>query len=65
MARTNIVIDDAIMAELLKITGMKTKREVVDQALRDLLQRTRQLEVRKYRGRLHWSDKDEDWLSPS
>ena len=28
--RTNIVIDDQLMAEALKATGLKTKREVVE-----------------------------------
>ena len=34
--RTNIEIDDAAMAELLKRTGLKTKREVVDLALKPI-----------------------------
>jgi Arc/MetJ family transcription regulator len=50
--RTNIVIDDALMAEAMRATGAKTKREVVEQALRKLIQLRRQAEIRKYRGKL-------------
>lgn len=52
--RTNIVIDDALMAETLKATGLKTKREVVELGLRTLLDLRRQAAVRDLRGRLAW-----------
>lgn len=52
--RTNIVIDDALMAEALAVTGFKTKRETVDQALRVLIRLQRQAEIRRYKGRLEW-----------
>ncbi len=35
--RTNIEIDDALMADVLRATGLKTKREAVEQGLRSLL----------------------------
>jgi Arc/MetJ family transcription regulator len=41
--RTNIEIDDAILAELMAELGIKTKREAVDFALRDTLRAKRQL----------------------
>ena len=50
--RTNIVIDDKLMRDTLRATGLKTKREVVDLALRTLLRFSRQAEIRKYRGKL-------------
>lgn len=52
--RTNIVIDDKLMKDVLKTTGIKTKREAVDRALRLLLQIERQQEIRKFRGKLNW-----------
>ena len=52
--RTNIVIDDKLMADTLKATGIKTKREAVEQGLRTLLRLQRQQEVRRYRGKLQW-----------
>ena len=58
--RTNIDIDDTLMRDTLKATGLKTKREVVDLALRTLLQLQQQAEIRKYRGKLAWEgDLDE------
>ena len=55
MMRTNIVIDDALMAETLKATGLKTKREAVELGLRTLLRLERQAEIREFRGKLNWS----------
>ena len=52
--RTNIVIDDTLMRDTLRATGLKTKREVVDQALRTLLNLKRQAEIRPFRGKLDW-----------
>ncbi len=52
--RTNIEIDDKLMKDTLKITGLKTKREVVDQALRALLKQEKQLGFRKLRGKVDW-----------
>jgi Arc/MetJ family transcription regulator len=52
--RTNIVIDDKLMRETLRATGLKTKREAVEEGLRTLLRLQRQAEIRKLRGKLHW-----------
>jgi Arc/MetJ family transcription regulator len=52
--RTNIVIDDKLMQDTLRATGLKTKREAVDQALRTLLRLTRQAEIRPLGGKLRW-----------
>lgn len=52
--RTNIVIDDKLMAEALKASGYETKKEVVEQALKLLVQLNKQQEIRKLRGRIKW-----------
>jgi Arc/MetJ family transcription regulator len=52
--RTNIVIDDKLMQETLRATGLKTKREAVEQGLRTLLRLRQQEEIRRYRGKLPW-----------
>ncbi len=52
--RTNIVIDDKLMADALKATGARTKREAVEMGLRTLLQLRRQSEVRRLRGKVKW-----------
>lgn len=52
--RTNIVIDDRLMAETLQATGLNTKREAVELGLRTLLRLSRQAEIRRFRGGLPW-----------
>ena len=52
--RTNIVIDDKLMQDTLKATGLKTKREAVELGLRTLLRLGRQAEIRGLRGTLPW-----------
>ena len=53
--RTNIVIDDRLMREALRATGLKTKREAVEEGLRTLLRLSRQSAIRTFRGKLHWN----------
>jgi Arc/MetJ family transcription regulator len=53
--RTNIVIDDRLMRETLRATGLKTKRAAVEEGLRTLLRLSRQSEIRRARGKLKWS----------
>jgi len=58
--RTRIDIDDVLMAEVLRATGLKTKREAVDLALRTLVRLRQQSEIRRYRDKLNWEgDLDE------
>ena len=52
--RTNIVIDDQLMKDTLRATGLKTKREAVELGLRTLLRLRQQEEIRRFRGKLHW-----------
>ena len=52
--RTNIVIEDKLMRDTLRSTGLKTKREAVEHGLRTLLRLSRQAQIRGLRGKLHW-----------
>ena len=52
--RTIIVIDDKLMNDALKATGLKTKREAVELGLRTLLKLRKQEEIRRLRGQLRW-----------
>jgi Arc/MetJ family transcription regulator len=52
--RTNIVIDDKLMNDALRITGLKTKREAVELGLRTLLRLRQQEQIRRFRGKLKW-----------
>jgi Arc/MetJ family transcription regulator len=52
--RTNIVIDDKLMKETLRLTGLKTKREAVELGLRTIVRLRKQEEIRRFRGKLNW-----------
>ncbi|HXS95788.1 MAG TPA: type II toxin-antitoxin system VapB family antitoxin [Candidatus Limnocylindrales bacterium] len=52
--RTNIVIDDRLMRDVLRATGFKTKREAVEEGLRTLLRLKKQAAIRRFRGKLDW-----------
>jgi Arc/MetJ family transcription regulator len=52
--RTNIVIDDNLMRDTLRATGLKTKRAAVEQALETLLRLNKQARIRRFRGKLAW-----------
>jgi Arc/MetJ family transcription regulator len=52
--RTNIEIDDKLMDEARRASGLQTKRATVEEALKLLVQTRKQAHIRKLRGKLHW-----------
>jgi Arc/MetJ family transcription regulator len=52
--RTNIEIDDSLMAEALKATGLHTKKEAVELGLKALIKLNKQASIRALRGKLKW-----------
>ena len=52
--RTNIVIDDKLMAAVLRLTDATTKREAVELGLKTLIRLKNQSKLRKFRGKLLW-----------
>ncbi len=48
--RTNIVLDDKLVEEAFKYAEAKTKRELVDQALREFVEHHRRRDVREIKG---------------
>ena len=52
--RTNIVIDDKLMAEAIKLSQLKTKKAVVETGLRLLIQIKKQERIKTLRGKLNW-----------
>jgi Arc/MetJ family transcription regulator len=52
--RINIVLDGNLIKRAQQLTGIKTKREVVQQALRTLILLREQSEIRQLRGKLKW-----------
>jgi Arc/MetJ family transcription regulator len=58
--RTNVVIDDDLMDEALKVSRLKTKKDAVEEGLRVLVQRKKQENIKNLRGKLHWEGDLED-----
>lgn len=59
--RTNIEIDDALMAAAMEAGGFKTKKEAVEAGLRLVRRRQVYEGLLALRGKLHWDDSDEAW----
>lgn len=51
-----MVIDDALMADALKASGLNTKKAVIEEALRKLVLLRKQANMRQLRGKLVWDD---------
>ena len=52
--RTNIEIDDQLMADALRLSGQPTKKAVVEEALRLLVRLKNQGRIRELRGKVQW-----------
>jgi Arc/MetJ family transcription regulator len=62
--RTNIEIDDALMADAMKAGPFKTKRDAVEAGLRLLARQAAYREILKWRGKLKWEgDESIDWTA--
>ncbi|NKC00293.1 MAG: type II toxin-antitoxin system VapB family antitoxin [Pseudomonadales bacterium] len=53
--RTNIVIDEKLLAEAIEATGAKTKREAVELGLAALVKLNKQKNFRSMRGKVTWT----------
>lgn len=54
--RTNVVLDDALVEEAFSLTASRTKRELIDLALRELVRIRRKKDLTELAGRIHLSD---------
>ena len=52
--RTNVVIDDRLMEDALKLSGFRTKKETIEAGLKLLVKFNRQEKIKDFRGRLKW-----------
>lgn len=58
--RTNIVIDDKLMREAIRESGLKTKRATIEDALRVYVQIKKQAHIRRLRGKIQWQGNLQD-----
>jgi len=64
--RTNIVIDEKLMANAMKAGPYKTKKEAVEAGLKLLARQAAYREILKWRGKLKWEgDEGIDWTAPA
>lgn len=54
--RTNIVIDDEMMRQAMAVSGIKTKRGVVEQAIQEFVARRTRKDLLELRGRVQFAD---------
>jgi len=60
MKRTNIVLDETLVEEGLRVTGLPSRRALVDYALKDLIRRKRQKAILTRRGKIRWEGNLDD-----
>ena len=61
MTRTNVVLDEVLVEECRKITGIPTQRSLIDHALRELLRHGRQKKVLELKGQISWQGDLRAW----
>lgn len=61
MKRTNVVLDDRLVEDCLKATGIKTRRALIDHALRELLRHESQTKILELKGSIDWEGNLDDW----
>ena len=61
MKRTNIVLDDKLVKECIKATGIKTQRALIDHALRELLRHEAQTKILELKGNVEWKGNLDEW----
>jgi Arc/MetJ family transcription regulator len=52
--RTNIIIDDTLMNDARRVSGLRTKKETIESALKLLIKVKSQSFIKKFRGKLKW-----------
>ena len=63
--RTNIEIDDKLMSDVLKATGLKTRKGAVEPGLKTLIRLKKQENIRRFRGKLKWTGDLDDMRTNS
>jgi len=61
MGRTNVVLDDQLIAKCKKETGIRTIRALIEHALRELLRHKRQRKVMELKGTVRWEGDLDTW----
>ena len=54
--RTNVVIDDNLIREALRLSNLKTKKELIHKALEEFIQNRKRLDLREIRGKIRFAE---------
>lgn len=54
MSRTNVVLDDKLVVKCQKVTGIQTKKALIDFALQEILRHENQKKILELRGKVKW-----------
>ena len=61
MKRTNVVLDDKLVEDCIKATGIKTQKALIDHALKELLRHENQLKILDLKGKINWEGNLYEW----
>lgn len=61
MGRTNVVLDDGLVTQCQEATGIKTRKDLIDFALHELLRHERQKKMLELKGRVRWDGDLDAW----
>ena len=61
--RTNVVLDEKLVTSCQKATGIKTKKELINHALQELLRHKSQKRILELKGKINWEGDLNEWRS--
>ena len=61
MKRTNIVLDEKLVEACLRATGIKTRKDLIDHALRELYRHESQTKILELKGKINWEGDLDEW----
>ncbi|MFC1820185.1 type II toxin-antitoxin system VapB family antitoxin [Thermodesulfobacteriota bacterium] len=61
MKRTNVVLDDNLVENCIKATGIKTRKALIDHALKELLRHENQIKILDLKGNINWEGNLDEW----
>ena len=61
MKRTNVVLDEKLVQDCIKATGIKTQKALINHALRELLRHENQIRILELKGHISWDGNLDEW----
>jgi Arc/MetJ family transcription regulator len=61
MKRTNIVLDDKLVHDCMRVTGIRTQKALIDHALHELLRRENQTKILELKAKILWEGNLDEW----